>query len=70
MSLRDKIPATDFDAWNEKPSASTAGVLGGAGGLVGATVAGMIDTTYTGVVTGLITGVTVLVGFALLALLD
>jgi len=45
MSLREKILTTDFEAWNDKPSPWTAGVLGGVGGLLGSTVAGELGSS-------------------------
>lgn len=65
---KDLLP-TD-NTWEVEPSATTASVLGGVGGLLGSTVAQATGPSHPAVVTGLITGATVLVGFVALGILD
>jgi hypothetical protein len=70
MSLREKVLSMYSGAWKSEPSARVAGVLGGAGGLLGSAVAHALSTAYPAVVTGVIASASVLVGFAALAIAD
>jgi hypothetical protein len=69
MRLREGL-TSDSGAWKDEPFAWVAGVLGGAGGLLGSAVAHALSSPYPAVVTGVVAGATVLVGFAALAIAD